>query len=115
MTASGSSGKNRTISSSDEIRSLIRNGNRIQAGPFRVAYQPKREHRARFAVVAGKRLGNAVARNRIKRRIREIMRRSSSFPTLSADVVIFPQRSVLKEEFKDLLLKIDALLSGISV
>ncbi len=53
----------------------------------------------RIGLTVPKALGKAVARNRIKRRLREAVR--SALPALSApvDVVLHPKRSVLDAEF----------------
>ncbi len=53
----------------------------------------------RIGLTVPKSLGKAVARNRIKRRLREAVR--SALPALSApvDVVLHPRRSVLEAEF----------------
>lgn len=53
----------------------------------------------RIGLTVPKALGKAVARNRIKRRLREVVR--GALPLLSApvDVVLHPRRSVLDAEF----------------
>lgn len=53
----------------------------------------------RIGLTVPKALGKAVARNRIKRRLREAVR--SALPLLSApvDVVLHPKRSVLEADF----------------
>src|SRR5215472_6823474 len=53
----------------------------------------------RIGLTVPKALGKAVARNRIKRRLREAVR--SALPLLSApvDVVLHPKRSALEAEF----------------
>jgi ribonuclease P protein component len=53
----------------------------------------------RIGLTVPKALGNAVTRNRIKRRMREAVR--AALPLLSApvDVVLHPKRSVLEAEF----------------
>jgi ribonuclease P protein component len=53
----------------------------------------------RIGLTVPKALGTAVVRNRIKRRLREAVRRA--LPTLSApvDVVLHPKRSVLEADF----------------
>jgi ribonuclease P protein component len=53
----------------------------------------------RVGLTVPKALGKAVARNRIKRRMREAVR--GAVPLLSApvDVVLHPKRSVLEAEF----------------
>jgi ribonuclease P protein component len=56
----------------------------------------------RVGFTVGKILGGAVARNRIKRRLREAVRLQWPGVCIPADVVVNPKKSVLKIEFADL-------------
>jgi ribonuclease P protein component len=59
---------------------------------------------SRVGFTVGKVLGGAVDRNRMKRRLREaVRRRLSLFQQTAADVVINPKKSVLTVEFETLL------------
>ncbi len=53
----------------------------------------------RVGLTVGKVMGNAVERNRIKRRMREAVRRNLALLTLPVDVVLHPRRSVIDLEF----------------
>ena len=57
----------------------------------------------RVGFTVGRALGGAVERNRMKRRLREVVRLSWPERAPNADLVINPKKSVLKTEF-DLLL-----------
>jgi ribonuclease P protein component len=57
----------------------------------------------RFGFTVGRALGNAVQRNRIRRRLREAVRLSQPPAEVDADVVINPRRSVLTADFQVLL------------
>jgi ribonuclease P protein component len=50
----------------------------------------------RIGLTVGKVLGHAVERNRIKRRLRECVRRHASTLTFPVDVVLHPRRSALE-------------------
>ncbi len=54
---------------------------------------------SRVGLTAGKVLGNAVERNRIKRRMREAVRLHRMELTAGVDVILHPRRSVLEAEF----------------
>jgi ribonuclease P protein component len=56
----------------------------------------------RVGLTAGKVLGNAVERNRIKRRMRDIVRRRVSFVHADVDIVLHPRKSVLTIDFAKL-------------
>lgn len=53
----------------------------------------------RVGLTAGRVLGNAVVRNRIKRRMRAAIRGNSDALTAAADVILHPRRSVLDADF----------------
>jgi ribonuclease P protein component len=52
----------------------------------------------RVGLTVGKVLGNAVERNRIKRRMRECVRRHAATMTFPVDVILHPRRTVLEME-----------------
>jgi ribonuclease P protein component len=54
---------------------------------------------ARVGLTVGKVMGKAVDRNRIKRRMREAVRRQLSLLRAPVDVVLHPRRSVIDLEF----------------
>lgn len=56
----------------------------------------------RVGLTAGKVLGNAVQRNRIKRRMREAVRRKQPYLTASVDVILHPRKTVLEAEFSQI-------------
>jgi ribonuclease P protein component len=56
----------------------------------------------RVGLTAGRVLGKAVERNRIKRRMREAVRLSLAVLTRDVDVVLHPRRTVLTAEFAGL-------------
>lgn len=54
----------------------------------------------RLGVAATRKLGDAVCRNRAKRRVRELFRRNKMLPGF--DVVVVPRRELLDAEFSSL-------------
>ena len=55
---------------------------------------------ARLGIVASRKFGDAVRRNRAKRLIREVFRRSEA-PKLGMDVVVIPRRELLDAAYAD--------------
>ena len=65
---------------------------------------------ARVGLTAGKVLGKAHERNRIKRRMREALRRHVDLLPGDADLILHPRRSVLTMEFRKLEAEIVRIL-----
>jgi ribonuclease P protein component len=67
----------------------------------------------RFGISVKKALGGAVVRNRIKRRIREILRRNRTEIPTGWDIVIHPKSTVAQAAFAPLEAELVRLLRGI--
>jgi ribonuclease P protein component len=68
---------------------------------------------SRFGISVKKALGGAVVRNRIRRRIREILRRNRTYIPMGWDIVIHPRASVAKAPFALLEAELVRLLRGL--
>jgi ribonuclease P protein component len=72
---------------------------------FLAPQQPELDLRAtgpRIGLTAGKVVGKAHERNRIKRRMREALRRHTALLPLGCDLILHPRRSVLTLDFAKL-------------
>jgi ribonuclease P protein component len=69
---------------------------------------------ARVGLTAGRVLGKAVDRNRIKRRMREAVRMNLSRLPRSVDVVLHPRKSVIDLEFRKLSAEVARIFSTVS-
>jgi len=69
---------------------------------------------SRFGISVKKALGGAVVRNRIRRRIREILRRNRTEIPTGWDIVIHPRPSVAEAPFAPLAAELVRLLRGIA-
>lgn len=69
---------------------------------------------ARVGLTAGKVLGNAVERNRIKRRMREAVRTQRHLLPAHVDVILHPRRTVLESDFKTLMVEVGRIFSGVA-
>jgi ribonuclease P protein component len=69
---------------------------------------------ARVGFTVGRVLGGAVERNRIKRRLREAVRRRRAVLQGAVDVVINPKKSVLTLEFSVVLDEVGRALDAIA-
>jgi ribonuclease P protein component len=77
-----------------------------------MAARPEGEvHSPRVGLTTGKVLGKAHERNRIKRRMREVLRRHLDLIPAGVDLIFHPRRSVLTIEFTKLDGEIVRILS----
>jgi ribonuclease P protein component len=67
----------------------------------------------RIGLTVPKALGNAVVRNRIKRRMREVVRRQLKFLDAPVDVVLHPRRTVIDSEFAALEREVSSVFRAI--
>jgi ribonuclease P protein component len=79
---------------SPEIRTVVRAGTRIQGTTVVVhTYRRRDQGPARWTVIAGRRVGSAVRRNRAKRRLRAVLRAQPLPP--GTDVVVVAKRAAV--------------------
>lgn len=91
-----------------EFRAVYNGGQRRVSRSFVVFILPTEPGVTRVGLTTPRKLGKAHERNRIRRRIREIVRQSDL--ELGADVVINPRRSVLARDFQLLARELRSLL-----
>jgi len=67
----------------------------------------------RVGLTVGKVMGKAVERNRIKRRMRECVRRYAGLMTAPVDVILHPRKTVIELEFSKLEREVAQVFRGI--
>ncbi|WP_239393510.1 ribonuclease P protein component [Desulfurella amilsii] len=85
---------------SQEFTYLYTNGYRHVSVFFVVFLKKESSQNKRVAVVASKKIGNAVLRNKAKRRMREVMRLSKDYIKPGTSVVMIARKSVVTADFK---------------
>lgn len=65
---------------------------------------------SRFAISAGRRVGNAVVRNRVKRRLREIIRQQLNHIRPGFDLLLIAKTAAVTASYNDLERAINQLL-----
>ena len=73
---------------------IYKKGSRYRGKGFVLIYLSNKLQFSRMAVVASKKVGNAVVRNRIKRRFRALFRTNKSLLQGSFDLVIITDRRI---------------------
>jgi ribonuclease P protein component len=97
-----------------EFDAVYQGGRRRASQQFLVFYR-RREPAAsasRFGISVKKALGGAVVRNRLKRRIREILRLHRQEIAIGWDIVIHPRSSVATAPFTVIEQELTALLAS---
>ena len=101
-----------TIKSSTEISDIFAHGKRYTAPSITLLVQQRAQHDldGRVAFIAGKKLGNAVWRNRAKRRLRAVCRDAGG-PWQGYDVVFLARYSTTRDSYSKVLQACKKLLS----
>lgn len=92
-----------TLRKSADYLRAYRRGRRLHGGVALVYTHPNDSGRARLGITASRKVGKAVVRNRLKRRIREVYRRWRGRGELPAlDVVVHLKPEAKKAGFDEL-------------
>lgn len=86
-------GPRERIRKKNDFSRLYKSGNRFRGKYFTLVYLDGRFDFSRLGVVASRKVGGAVVRNKVKRRIRELYRRNKTLITRPIDLV-----AIAKEE-----------------
>jgi len=97
-----------------DYEAVYRAGRRRSSPQFAVFSRANSLPHSRFGISVKKALGGAVVRNRIRRRIREILRLSNSEIPSGWDIVIHPRSSVARAEFAPLREELVRLLQNLA-
>jgi ribonuclease P protein component len=74
---------------------LYKSGRRFRARYFNVVYRPNGLEASRLAVVVSRKVGPAVARNRIKRRVRDLFRRNKPLLAEPTDLIVVARPGIM--------------------
>jgi ribonuclease P protein component len=101
-----------SLASGSGFSTVYRTGSRCHRGGITVIGSPSETSSIRVGFVAGKKVGNAVARNRAKRRLREAARRVHLKP--GTTYVIIADRRVVDAPFASIVCWIEAAVGQVS-
>jgi ribonuclease P protein component len=106
-------GKDERIRKKRDYLAAYQQGVRNHSNHFTVIAHRNSSGKRRLGITVGKKVGNAVKRNRIKRLLREFFRlHKEQFP-LAQDIVIMAKGAISFLNYQDLCLEMESLLKKI--
>lgn len=88
---------------------IYKNGARLYYENFLVLIHPNEEGARRLGITVGKRIGNSVKRNRIKRLLREFFRLHKDSLPAGADIVITVRKDVSARSLQEITRELESL------
>ncbi len=95
-----------------DFQRALREGARFQAPHFRISISPNGLSHCRLGITAGKKIGSAVQRNRLKRRIREFYRQNKDRFPVSSDLLITAKEGAAALDFWQVSEELKGLFRG---
>jgi ribonuclease P protein component len=84
-----------------EFQKVLAEGKKKRIGRLCTVFSlPNDLNRKRLGIIASKKVGNAVARNRVKRAIRETFRQMRHRMTPAVDIVVISGKEMVAESYK---------------
>jgi len=103
-------GKHERVRKRKEYSRIYQNGARLYSENFLVLLHPNDKEIRRLGITAGKKIGNAVKRNRAKRLLREFFRLNKDMVPPGRDVVITVRRDVSRLSLQEITRELEELL-----
>lgn len=94
--------RNRIVKKNKEIQEIYRGGRSYVTRYFIMYLFHTHDVPVKMAVAAGKKLGNAVIRNSVKRRLREIFRQNQSQLAGSGRILLVGRKPMLDADYREI-------------
>jgi ribonuclease P protein component len=85
-----------------EFREIYETGRKVQARFFTAFVRGRAGEQRRLGITSTRKIGNAVARNRTRRLLREVFRKNKQLVPSGIDIVLNVKRSLLEATYQDL-------------
>jgi ribonuclease P protein component len=95
-----------------DFQRILKEGAKYQAPHFRVSIRPNALSYSRLGITVGRRIGSAVVRNRLKRRIREFFRLNKESLPGSSDLVVMAREGSARLNFWQVSEELKGLFGG---
>ncbi|MEW6107941.1 MAG: ribonuclease P protein component [Nitrospirota bacterium] len=102
------------INKNGDFKKVFEQGSKFSSKYLVIYARPNRLTYSRLGLSVSKKIGNAVTRNRIKRRLREAIRKQLMDKPVRYDFVVVARRSSVEAEFSDLKNNIFKFFSGLA-
>ncbi|PYS53527.1 MAG: ribonuclease P protein component [Acidobacteria bacterium] len=109
---SGRISKDFKLRSAEQFRAVYERGAKKVSRSFVLFALPNGLAHSRFGLTTSRKFGKAHDRNRVKRRVREILRTSRPQIPAGFDFVVNPRRSANEREFRELGAELLSLLGA---
>jgi ribonuclease P protein component len=91
-----------SIRKKSDFSDLYKRGRCARGKYFNLIYLPGKFAHSRMAVVTSKKTGNAVERNRIRRRVRALFRRNKVLLTYPLDILLIAKKEIQTATWRDM-------------
>lgn len=103
--------KKDVVKSNILFNEIINKGRHVSNKYFILCIQKKEEENVQFGIAVGKKVGNAVIRNKIKRQIRNIVDRNYDIFPKFHNYIIICKKEILILPFKEMELELVKLIN----
>ncbi|WP_338972256.1 ribonuclease P protein component [Spiroplasma endosymbiont of Panorpa germanica] len=104
----------RIVKSNHEFQKIIGNKRFVKNNLFVVYFNKKEDKFLRYGISVGKKLGNAVLRNKAKRQVRMIMKTNlSKISNLNLDLIIMVRKDFIDHPYQKSCESLIKILQGI--
>ncbi len=91
------------LTAKKDFEVVFKKGKKVKSSAFFYAYAVKKhKNPARLGISVSKKIGNAVVRNRVKRRFREIFRKNKGVVKKGVDIVLVAKPGIQHCSFRDI-------------